>query len=67
MEEGKSANLTLPSSAQLVGSAFVDQYYQALCDLPASVYEFYQDSSTLSRTDINGNMTTLKIMDVSAF
>ena len=66
MQETKLANPTLPPSAQLVGNAFVEQYYQVLHHSPELVYKFYQDSSALSRTDINGNMTTVKTMDVSA-
>ncbi|KAM5570930.1 nuclear transport factor 2 [Rosa sericea] len=63
MQEAKLANPTLPPSAQLVGNAFVEQYYQVLHHSPELVYKFYQDSSALSRTDINGNMTTVKTMD----
>lgn len=65
MQEANLANPTLPPSAQLVGNAFVEQYYQVLHHSPELVYKFYQDSSALSRTDINGNMTTVKTMDVS--
>ncbi|KAK9926133.1 hypothetical protein M0R45_023379 [Rubus argutus] len=63
MQEAKLSNPTLPPSAQLVGNAFVEQYYQVLHHSPELVYKFYQDSSALSRTDINGNMTTVKTMD----
>uniref|UniRef100_A0A7N0T161 Uncharacterized protein n=1 Tax=Kalanchoe fedtschenkoi TaxID=63787 RepID=A0A7N0T161_KALFE len=46
-------------SAQVVGNAFVEQYYQVLHQSPAHVYKFYQDLSFLSRPDSKGNMTTV--------
>lgn len=49
-------------SAQLVGNAFVEQYYHILHHSPESVYRFYQDSSVLSRPDANGVMTTVTTM-----
>ncbi|KAE9602222.1 putative hydrolase [Lupinus albus] len=59
MQEGSPA--TTPS-AQLVGNAFVEQYYQILHQSPNLVHKFYQDSSFLSRTDSNGVMTTVTTM-----
>lgn len=52
-------------SAQLVGNAFVEQYYHILHESPQLVHRFYQDSSSLSRTDVNGNMATVTTMQVS--
>lgn len=52
-------------SAQVVGNAFVEQYYHILHQSPALVHRFYQDSSLLSRPDINGTMTTVTTMQVS--
>jgi hypothetical protein len=51
-------------SAQLVGNAFVEQYYHILHHSPESVYRFYQDSSVLSRPDSNGVMTSVTTMQV---
>ncbi|KAM1081160.1 hypothetical protein ACFX2I_015641 [Malus domestica] len=50
-------------SAQLVGNAFVEQYYHILHQSPELVHRFYQDSSSLSRMDIKGNMTTVTTME----
>ncbi|CAN4081638.1 unnamed protein product [Withania somnifera] len=49
-------------SAQVVGNAFVEQYYQIQHRSPESVYRFYQDSSVLSRPDFNGVMSTVTTM-----
>uniref|UniRef100_A0A7N0UZK2 Uncharacterized protein n=1 Tax=Kalanchoe fedtschenkoi TaxID=63787 RepID=A0A7N0UZK2_KALFE len=49
-------------SAQVVGNAFVEQYYQVLHQSPAHVFKFYQDLSFLSRPDSKGNMTTVTTM-----
>ncbi|XP_057952873.1 nuclear transport factor 2 [Malania oleifera] len=49
-------------SAQVVGNAFVEQYYHILHQSPGLVYRFYQDSSMLSRPDSNGVMTTVSTM-----
>ncbi|RDX57665.1 Ras GTPase-activating protein-binding protein 1, partial [Mucuna pruriens] len=46
-------------SAQVVGNAFVEQYYHILHQSPNLVHRFYQDSSFLSRSDSNGVMTTV--------
>ncbi|WVZ11496.1 hypothetical protein V8G54_016026 [Vigna mungo] len=50
--------LTTPS-AQVVGNAFVEQYYHILHQSPNLVHRFYQDSSFLTRSDNNGVMTTV--------
>ncbi|XP_068305682.1 nuclear transport factor 2-like isoform X1 [Pyrus communis] len=49
-------------SAQLVGNAFVEQYYHILHQSPQLVHRFYQDSSSLSRPDTKGNMSTVTTM-----
>ncbi|XP_030521405.1 nuclear transport factor 2 isoform X2 [Rhodamnia argentea] len=46
-------------SAQVVGNAFVEQYYHILHQSPGLVHRFYQDSSFLSRPDVSGNITTV--------
>ena len=51
-------------TAQLVGNAFVEQYYHILHHSPESVHRFYQDSSVLSRPDCNGVMTSVTSMQV---
>ncbi|KAI3686549.1 hypothetical protein L1987_80228 [Smallanthus sonchifolius] len=45
-------------SAQVVGNAFVEQYYHILHQSPELVHKFYQDSSILSRPDTSGLMTS---------
>ncbi|XP_044476529.1 nuclear transport factor 2-like [Mangifera indica] len=49
-------------SAQVVGNAFVDQYYHILHQSPGLVHRFYLDSSLLSRPDAEGVMTTVTTM-----
>ncbi|KAA8547909.1 hypothetical protein F0562_004338 [Nyssa sinensis] len=49
-------------SAQVVGNAFVEQYYHILHQSPDLVFRFYQDSSVLSRPDPNGVMTSVTTM-----
>ncbi|KAG4171027.1 hypothetical protein ERO13_A12G183100v2 [Gossypium hirsutum] len=56
MQEGNPAGTP---SAQVVGNAFVEQYYHILHQSPNLVHRFYQDSSCLSRPDMYGNMTTV--------
>lgn len=52
-----------PPSAQVVGNAFVEQYYHILHSTPELVFRFYQDSSVLSRPDSNGVMTSVTTME----
>ncbi|KAE8707447.1 hypothetical protein F3Y22_tig00110384pilonHSYRG00906 [Hibiscus syriacus] len=59
MQEGNPAGTP---SAQVVGNAFVEQYYHILHQKPNLVHRFYQDSSCLSRPDMYGNMTTVTTM-----
>lgn len=54
-----------PPSAQVVGNAFVEQYYHILHHSPDLVYKFYHDSSVLSRPDASGVMTSVTTMKVS--
>ncbi|KAB2610385.1 ras GTPase-activating protein-binding protein 2-like [Pyrus ussuriensis x Pyrus communis] len=49
-------------SAQLVGNAFIEQYYHILHNNPGLVHRFYQESSVLSRPDSNGVMTSVTTM-----
>ncbi|CAA0820294.1 Nuclear transport factor 2 (NTF2) family protein with RNA binding (RRM-RBD-RNP motifs) domain [Striga hermonthica] len=52
-----------PPSAQIVGNAFVEQYYHILHHSPELVHRFYQDVSVLSRPDPNGLMKTVTTME----
>ncbi|XP_062106490.1 nuclear transport factor 2-like isoform X2 [Humulus lupulus] len=49
-------------SAQVVGNAFVEQYYHILHHSPELVFRFYQDSSVIGRPDSNGIMTSVTTM-----
>ncbi|XP_065879087.1 nuclear transport factor 2 [Euphorbia lathyris] len=51
-----------PPSAEVVGNAFVQQYYHILHQSPELVHKFYQDVSLLSRPDSDGTMTTVSTM-----
>ncbi|KAJ8773162.1 hypothetical protein K2173_028339 [Erythroxylum novogranatense] len=46
-------------SAEVVGNAFVEQYYHILHKSPRLVHRFYQDSSLLSRPEAGGVMETV--------
>ncbi|XP_019093232.1 PREDICTED: ras GTPase-activating protein-binding protein 2-like isoform X2 [Camelina sativa] len=48
--------------AEVVGRAFVEQYYHILHQSPGLVHRFYQDSSLLTRPDVNGAVTTVTTM-----
>ncbi|EXC04479.1 Putative G3BP-like protein [Morus notabilis] len=56
-----------PVSAEVVGNAFVGQYYKILHHSPELVHRFYQDSSSLSRPDATGTMATVTTMKASIF
>ncbi|TYH24434.1 hypothetical protein ES288_A03G091800v1 [Gossypium darwinii] len=56
MQEGSPV---FTPSTQVIGNAFVEQYYHILHQSPNPVHRFYQDSSHLSRPDMDGNMTTV--------
>ncbi|CAN1314152.1 Nuclear transport factor 2 [Linum perenne] len=49
-------------NAQLVGNAFVEQYYNMLSKSPEIVHRFYQDSSEMSRPDSDGSMSSVSTM-----
>ncbi|KAL5095803.1 hypothetical protein RYX36_000130 [Vicia faba] len=49
-------------SAEMIGNAFVEQYYHILHQSPELVYRFYQESSLISRPDSNGVMTSVTTM-----
>lgn len=49
-------------SPEMVGNAFVEQYYHILHHSPELVYRFYQESSVISRPDSNGVMTSVTTM-----
>ncbi|KAJ0751248.1 putative Ras GTPase-activating protein-binding protein [Helianthus annuus] len=63
--QAASPAAVLPS-AQVVGNAFVDQYYHILHQSPELVHKFYQDSSILSRPDTNGLMSSVTTMQLMA-
>lgn len=50
--------------AEVVGRAFVEQYYHILHQSPGLVHRFYQDSSLLTRPDVTGTVTTVTTMQV---
>lgn len=52
-------------SAEMIGNAFVEQYYHILHQSPELVYRFYQESSVISRPDSKGVMTSVTTMKVS--
>lgn len=52
-----------PVSAQVVGNAFVQQYYQILHQSPEQVYKFYQDVSKLGRPQKDGTMSITSTMN----
>ncbi|KAJ7974306.1 ras GTPase-activating protein-binding protein 2-like [Quillaja saponaria] len=58
----QTANPPTTPAAQVVGNAFVEQYYHILHNSPELVYRFYQDSSVLSRPDSSGAMTSVTTM-----
>ncbi|KAI3676354.1 hypothetical protein L1987_85960 [Smallanthus sonchifolius] len=52
-----------PVSAQVVGNAFVQQYYHILHQSPGLVHRFYQDISKLGRPEEDGSMSLTTTMD----
>ncbi|KAJ0988906.1 hypothetical protein J5N97_007262 [Dioscorea zingiberensis] len=52
-----------PPSPQVVGNAFVQQYYHILHQSPELVYRFYQDGSKLGRPEPHGAMSCITTMD----
>ncbi|KAL2486163.1 Nuclear transport factor 2 (NTF2) family protein with RNA binding (RRM-RBD-RNP motif) domain [Abeliophyllum distichum] len=51
-----------PVSAQVVGNAFVQQYYNVLHHSPGIVHRFYQDISKLGRPEDDGSMSITTTM-----
>lgn len=49
-------------SAQVVGNAFVHQYYHILHNSPEFVFRFYQESSKLGRPETDGLMSSITTM-----
>lgn len=49
-------------SVQVVGNAFVEQYYHILHHSPDMVHKFYQDPSFISRPEEDGEMITVTTM-----
>ncbi|XP_024973593.1 ras GTPase-activating protein-binding protein 1-like isoform X1 [Cynara cardunculus var. scolymus] len=52
-----------PVPAQVVGNAFVKQYYHILHQSPGLVHRFYQDISKLGRPEEDGSMSITTTMD----
>ncbi|KAK7395426.1 hypothetical protein VNO78_15984 [Psophocarpus tetragonolobus] len=53
-------------AADIVGNAFVDQYYHMLHESPELVHRFYQDVSKLGRPEQNGIMgITTTMLDIN--
>ncbi|KAL3633298.1 hypothetical protein CASFOL_022825 [Castilleja foliolosa] len=56
-----------PVTAQVVGNAFVQQYYHILHHSPGLVHRFYQDISKLGRPNEDGSLsTTTTMQDIDA-
>lgn len=51
-----------PVSAQVVGNAFVQQYYHILHHSPGLVFRFYQDTSKLGRPEDDASMSITTTM-----
>ncbi|KAI4328555.1 hypothetical protein L6164_020899 [Bauhinia variegata] len=51
------------ATPQLVGNAFVEQYYCILHRNPELVHRFYHDTSVLSRPEEDGSMTTVTTIE----
>ncbi|OVA07923.1 RNA recognition motif domain [Macleaya cordata] len=49
-------------TAQIIGNAFVHQYYHILHQSPELVFRFYQDSSKLGRPEPKGTMSSVTTM-----
>ncbi|KAF2325453.1 hypothetical protein GH714_028812 [Hevea brasiliensis] len=50
-------------TAQVVGNAFVEQYYNILSKSPEVVHKFYQNSSVISRPDFDGLMLSASTLE----
>ncbi|XP_072999899.1 nuclear transport factor 2-like isoform X1 [Typha latifolia] len=56
------ASAASPPSAQVVGNAFVHQYYHILHGSPELVHRFYQEGSKLGRPESQGIMSSVTTM-----
>ncbi|KAH6814407.1 hypothetical protein C2S51_023425 [Perilla frutescens var. frutescens] len=57
-----AAEAPQPVTAQVVGNAFVTQYYNILHQSPELVHKFYQDISKLGRPEEDGSMSITTTM-----
>lgn len=60
--EMAAAEAPQPVTAQVVGNAFVTQYYNILHQSPELVHKFYQDISKLGRPEEDGSMSITTTM-----
>ncbi|KAG5598384.1 hypothetical protein H5410_029754, partial [Solanum commersonii] len=63
MEAAAAAVVQQPVPAQVVGNAFVQQYYHILHHSPGLVFRFYQDISKLGRPEDDGSMSITTTME----
>ncbi|CAL9078226.1 unnamed protein product [Musa textilis] len=63
MASEQSAPVGSSHPAQVVGNAFVNQYYHVLHRSPQLVFRFYQEASKLGRPDPQGDMSSVTGMD----
>ncbi|KAJ8466619.1 hypothetical protein OPV22_029171 [Ensete ventricosum] len=63
MASEQSAPVGSSHPAQVVGNAFVNQYYHVLHRSPQLVFRFYQEASKLGRPDPRGEMSSVTGMD----
>lgn len=61
--EAQQAVSVVVHPAQVVGNAFVTQYYNVLLQSPQMAYRFYQDCSKLGRPSPNGELLTVTTME----
>ncbi|XP_073039293.1 nuclear transport factor 2-like, partial [Primulina eburnea] len=62
MAADAAAGTQTPVSAQVVGNAFVQQYYHILHHSPGLVHRFYQDTSKLGRPEAEGSLSVTTTM-----
>ncbi|XP_075519622.1 nuclear transport factor 2-like [Primulina tabacum] len=62
MAADAAAGTQTPVSAQVVGNAFVQQYYHILHHSPGIVHRFYQDTSKLGRPEAEGSLSVTTTM-----
>ncbi|XP_073270251.1 nuclear transport factor 2-like isoform X2 [Primulina huaijiensis] len=62
MAADAAAGTQTPVSAQVVGNAFVQQYYHILHHSPGLVHRFYQDTSKLGRPEGEGSLSVTTTM-----